>query len=76
MGLGNNLRNARLKAGLTPEQLAERVCITRPALIKYEDGQAIPNLVTGIKLADALNVNVYDLLRDGETRTEAKDDDA
>ena len=66
MGLGNNLRNARLRAGLTPEQLAEKVSITRPALIKYEDGQAIPNLVTGIKLADALKISVYDLLKDGE----------
>ena len=67
MGLGNNLRNARLKAGLTPEQLADRVSISRPALIKYEDGQAIPNLITGIKLANALNISVYDLISDGET---------
>ena len=67
MGLGNNLRNARLTAGLTPEQLADLVSISRPALIKYEDGQAIPNLVTGIKLANVLNISVYDLISDGET---------
>ena len=65
MGFSNNLRNARIKAGFTPEQLAEKANISRPALLKYEDGQAIPNLVTGVKLADALSISVYDLLREG-----------
>lgn len=64
MGLAHNLRNARIKAQLTPEQLAEKATISRPALIKFEAGQAIPNLVTGIKLADALGVSVYDLVRE------------
>lgn len=67
MGLSDNLRNARIKAGLTPEQLAEKANISRPALLKYEDGQAIPNFITGMKLADALRVSAYDLLKEGES---------
>lgn len=70
MGFSNNLRNARLNAGFTPEQLAEKANISRPALLKYESGQAIPNLVTGVKLADALNMSVYDLMKEGAKNAE------
>lgn len=59
---GNIFRNLREKHGLTQEQLAERVFVTRQAVSRWENGETIPNVDT-LKLLSALyNVSINTLL--------------
>jgi transcriptional regulator with XRE-family HTH domain len=51
-----HLRNARLKAGLTQEELADRCYLHRTEVSLLERGGREPRLGTLIKLADALGV--------------------
>ncbi len=59
---------ARRAAGLTQEQLGERVGVTRQAVSKWEAGTAMPDALTAAKLCEALNVSAdFLLLGKGET---------
>jgi transcriptional regulator with XRE-family HTH domain len=48
---------ARLAAGLTQEQLAERVGTKQPAIARLENGTGSPSLATLTQLAAALDVS-------------------
>ena len=63
MSIGTNIVEFRLKLALTQQQLADKICITRQALARYECGQAIPNLVTAYRMACALGVRMEDFLK-------------
>lgn len=51
------MRERRLKLGLTQEQVAERAGITRSAYAKYESGRRGMNLIKAHKVAKALKVD-------------------
>jgi transcriptional regulator with XRE-family HTH domain len=51
------LRELRLKAGLTQEQLAKKAGIPLPSLRGHEQGQRIPSWASVVKLAKALGVS-------------------
>jgi len=59
--IGERLRAYRLGEGLTPEDVASRLGISRGALYNYERGEVI-KLETIEKLAELLNVSVPSLL--------------
>lgn len=52
------LREARLRAGLTQESLAERTGKTRPAIARWEGGAVAPSLDT---LVDLIRACGFDL---------------
>jgi transcriptional regulator with XRE-family HTH domain len=58
MRLGDRLRNARFRAGLSQEQLADRVGVTRLTIRNYELGRTSPSLDRLNELAFALRVPV------------------
>ena len=62
--VGRNVKDARLKAGLSQEQLAERSGFSQQYLSGLERGQRNPTVVTVFELAQALGVQPVDLLRD------------
>ena len=49
------LVRARLDAGLTQRQLAERLGTTQSAVARWENGDVVPRLDTLLKLADVLD---------------------
>lgn len=61
--VGRNVKDARLKAGLSQEQLAERSGFSQQYLSGLERGQRNPTVVTLFELAQALGVQPVDLLR-------------
>lgn len=61
--VSQNLVELRKAAGLTQEQLAERLFVTRQAVSKWERGESRPDLDTIVALAELYNVSVDDLLR-------------
>ena len=60
--LGSRIRQARDRAGLTQEQLAERIGVSRTAIARYESGEIEPKLHNLAAIAETLNVSTDELL--------------
>jgi len=59
--LGNRIQKLRKKAGLTQEQLAEKVKLSAKFIQFIENGNRIPSLKTVYKIARTLEVKTQDL---------------
>ncbi|MFT8412572.1 MAG: helix-turn-helix transcriptional regulator [Schleiferilactobacillus perolens] len=59
MEFPEQLRDQRRKAGLSQEEVAEKVGVTRQTVSKWETGQAVPELLKGKILADLFGLT-YD----------------
>ena len=57
MTIGANIRAYRQESGLTLDELAERVGLTKSTLSRYELGKLEPNFETVVDIADALDVH-------------------
>lgn len=64
-GYANNLRNARLKAGLTQKELAERVCVSQAMIAQCETGAKAPTVGLAVMIAKTLGTTCEALV-DGE----------
>ena len=60
--LGKNIKSCRENSGLTQEQLSERAGISLDYLGKIEVSINKPGLKSLIKIANALNISLTDLL--------------
>ena len=58
MKLGEKLQQLRKKSGLSQEQLADRLGVTRQSVSKWESGAAAPELGKLIALSDIFSVSV------------------
>ncbi len=61
MELGKKIRQLRFKAGLTQEQLADRLGIGAQAVSKWENSVAMPDITTLPLLAEIFGVTIDDL---------------
>ena len=61
MTLASRIKDLRLVAGLTQEQLAEKIGVKKQNISRYESGRVEPNIRTAKKLADALGVSLEDM---------------
>ena len=64
MTLSEKLQNLRKAAGLSQEQLAERLNVTRQAVSKWETGEGKPDIDNLLPLAKLLHTTVDYLLDD------------
>jgi len=64
MSFAERLKEARRVCGLSQEELAERLEVSRQAVGKWEQGQAYPELEKLLALCAVLNVSADALLRD------------
>ncbi len=69
MTLGEKIRQARHHAGLSQEQLAEKMCVSRSAVAKWEAGKGMPDIENAKLLARLLGVSLDQLLADGSALT-------
>ncbi|MBQ8625115.1 MAG: helix-turn-helix transcriptional regulator [Agathobacter sp.] len=60
--LHENLKNYRKKKGLSQEQVALQVHVTRQTLSKWEQGTSVPDAETLVNIAEALDVSVSELM--------------
>ena len=65
--IGGFLRALRTEKGLTQEQLAEQVGVTRRSVSRWETGSNLPDLDVLLELADYYHVELRELL-DGERK--------
>ncbi len=66
MTLGEKIKSARKNAGLTQEQMAEKLMISRPAITKWESDKGIPDIENLKAISKLLDVSLDYLLNDGE----------
>lgn len=64
--IGENLRAARRRAGLTQEKLAEQVQVSTVFISQLETGARAPSLDTLLALSARLHVTLDALVRGGE----------
>ena len=68
MTLAEKLNEARRQSGLSQEQLAEKLSVSRSAIAKWESGKGMPDVENLKATAKLLNVSVDYLLNDGEAK--------
>lgn len=66
------VRGRRLAAGLTQEQLAQRVRVSRQTVISIESGRYSPSLVLAHKLAQVFGCQIEDLFEFDEEETQGE----
>lgn len=66
MTLGEKIKEARKQSGLSQEQLAEKIGISRSAVAKWENDNGIPDADNHKALSGLLNVSIDYLLDNGE----------
>lgn len=64
MTFSEKLMDLRRKSGLSQEQLADRLGVTRQSVSKWESGTAMPELVKLISLSDIFGVSLDYLVKD------------
>lgn len=66
MTVGDCIKAARKKAGLTQAELAAKLSISAVGVSQWENNLRNPKFETLRKIADALNISVYDLFGENE----------
>lgn len=62
MSFGKNLQIARMKKGMSQKELAERAGVFPSVISRYENGNRSPRVATAVKLAEALDVPLTELI--------------
>lgn len=67
MDIGNKLRCGRQKKGLTQEQVAQVVGVSRQTVSNWETGKSLPDVISVIRLSDLYGVSLDQLLKGDDT---------
>ena len=70
MKIGVKLKEARLQAGLTQENVAEEIQVTRQTISNWETEKSFPDIVSVIKLRTLYNISLDKLLKGDEEMIE------
>ena len=74
MEFNEKLQELRKQRGLTQEELAEALYVSRTAISKWESGRGYPNIESLKAVAKFFSVTVDELLSSGEALTLAEED--
>ena len=66
VNIGNRIKFIREQQGITQEGLAERIGLDRSQISKIETNISCGSITTLTKIANALDLNISDLLQDEE----------
>ena len=67
MDIGTKLKAARIAAGLTQEQAAELLSVSRQTMSNWENNKTYPDIVRVIKMSDLYAVSLDHLLKREES---------
>ena len=73
MAFSDNLQFIRAQAGVTQEQLAEQLNVSRQSVSKWESGASFPEMDTLLRICDLYNVNLDTLLRGSVEKSQVSD---
>ena len=75
MNFGQNLRNLRKSKGISQEELAERVRVSRQSVSKWETGEAYPEMNNILELCKIFHCHINDLVNDNILDIDSLDED-
>ena len=73
MEIGVKIKEARTRTGLTQEQAAEALGVSRKTISNWENEKTYPDIVSVVKMSDLYAVSLDRLLKDGEGGSEYLD---
>lgn len=62
MSLGNNLFHARKKCGLSQEEVAKKLGVSRQTVSKWESDEIVPDICQSKKMAILYNISLDELI--------------
>ena len=71
MEIEKKLKEARANAGLTQEQVAERIMVSRQTISNWENGKSLPDIISIMKLSDLYQISLDELLK-GDSKMKEK----
>ena len=74
MEIGEKLKKARNDNGLTQEQVAAEIGVSRQSVSNWENNHAYPDIVSVIKLSDLYSVSLDELLKEDKKMIEHLDE--
>lgn len=72
MDFGDKLKQYRLKEGLSQEQLAEKIGVSRQAITKWETKRGLPDVENMIILAELFKLTLDELVLEEVKKTGRK----
>lgn len=72
MNFSEKLKEIRKNEGLSQEQLAEKIGVSRQAITKWETGKGLPDVENMVIIAEIFKTTLDELLRDSVTGQEQK----
>ena len=76
MEISEKLKEARQKAGMTQEQVAEKIMVSRVTVSHWENGKSLPDIVSLISLSDLYSISLDELVKGDLKMTEKVKKDA
>ena len=70
MEIAERLKAARVKSGLTQEQVAEKVLVSRVTLSHWENGRSLPDIASLLTLSDLYDISLDELVKGDSKMTE------
>lgn len=63
MSIGQQLKQARIKAQMTQEQVAEKIFVSRQSISNWENEKNYPDIISVIRLSDLYEISLDQLLK-------------
>jgi len=63
MELGEKLKNSRMHAEMTQDQVAEKIHVSRQTISNWENGKSMPDVISLMKISDLYQISLDDLLK-------------
>ncbi len=70
MEIGVKIKNARIEANLTQEQVANSLGVSRQTISNWETEKSFPDIINVVKMSDLYNVSLDYLLKGSESVSE------
>ncbi len=76
MELSEKLKEARQKSGMSQDQVAEKIMVSRVTVSHWENGKSLPDIVSLISLSDLYGISLDELVKGDSKMTEKVKNDA
>ena len=76
MKIEMKLKDARIQAGLTQEQVAEKIMVSRQTISNWENGKSLPDIVSIMNLSNLYQISIDELLKGDKSMKEKIEKDA
>lgn len=76
MQICERLKEARKHTGMTQEEVAEKILVSRVTISNWENGKSLPDIASLLSLSDLYNISLDELVKGDSKMTEKVKKDA